>query len=149
MNKKEAIALIKSELEKGTPEGEIIETLMSQDKISNRKPTEDSMKALLEEAKSTDKMPSGDEPDEPNVASETKSGTSRSTASQSTSANWEEWKVEVTLDEKGNIASMTKTKKIKDVRIDDEVANRMNAAMMTCGNGRTIDHVIQYFPKED
>ena len=138
MNKKEAIALIKSELEKGTPEGEIIETLMSQDKISNRKPTEDSMKALLEEAKSTDKMPSGDEPDEPKVASETKS-----------SANWEEWKVEVSLDESGNIASMTKTKKIKDVRIDDEVANRMNAAMMTCGNGRTIDHVIQYFPKED
>ena len=137
MNKKEAIALIKSELEKGTPEGEIIETLMSQDKISNRKPTEESVNALLEEAKGGESS-RDDEPDESKAASETKSG-----------ANWEEWKVEVTLDERGNIASMTKTKKIKDVRIDDEVAQRMNAAMMTCGNGRTIDHVIQYFPKED
>ena len=120
MNKKDAIAFIKSETEKGTPQGEIVEVLMSQDKLGTVKPSEDVVLALFKEAV---------DDREPGVAL--------------LGCNWEKWNMRIVRDANGNVKELVKTFKIKDVRIDDEVAERMNRYMLTSDRGSAT----QYFKK--
>ena len=130
MNKKEAIFFIKSELEKGTPEGEIIETLMSQDKISNKKPTLEHVALLMIEAKRKE----GESSDAPPAAPKQKPS----------GCNYEKWKVDVRRQENGEIVSIEKNKMLKEVRIDEETAERMNTALMTSDKG----YAIYFYPKQ-
>lgn len=125
MNKKEALSLIKSEFDKETPESEIIEILMSQDKISNRKPTIEYVEQLVNEAK-LEKSDADIAPDK----------TKR--IKQNAGCNYEKWKVDVTRNDKGEIIKIEQNKKLKDVRIDAEIAERMNEALLTSDKGYAI-----------
>jgi len=139
MNKKEAIAFIKSEFEKGTPEGEIVEVLMSQGKIGTTKPTLDNVSVLMIEVKATDA-------DVSVIPDEEQDSALKKTESRKplSGCNYEKWKVDVKTDEKGNVLSIDKNKKLKDVRIDDETTEQMNEAMMFSGKG----YAIQFYPKK-
>ena len=128
MNKKDALAFIKLETEKGTPQGDIVEVLMSQDKLGTAKPSEDIVMTLFKEALEPVFNPSDLKCDP-----------------KPSGCNWEKWNMRIVRDERGNIKELVKTFKMKDVRIDDEVAERMNRATLTSEKG----HAVRYFKKQD
>lgn len=143
MNKKDAIAFIKTELEKGTPEGEIIEVLMSQDKISTSNPTIETVNVLMLEAKNSGINGNASAP-EPNQeqkpATDTPKPSPKASRMPKKETLYEEWKVEI---KKGKDAEPEKIKKMRDMVLDPEVAERLNRSNSVSAKG----YAYRYYAK--
>jgi hypothetical protein len=119
MKKEEAKAFIRGELDKGVSDNEIIATLMQQEKIGNNKPTEELILDLLKLVKDNDT----------NITNKD----DKQSEAQLERPFYEEWQVDEKTGEK--------IKKVKDVKISEEIAARLNEARLTSGKG----YVIKYF----
>jgi len=135
MLKADAIAFIKAETEKGTPEEEILEVLMSQEKLGINKPTEQLAKAWIEQAKEADAQNSDSAENKPPV------NTEKPENSRKSGCNYEEWNMRIVRGEDGSIKELIPSYKIKDVRIDDEVAARMNMSLAISDKGYAVKYI--------
>ncbi len=130
MKTQEAIDLIQTQTAAGKTKEEITEILKSQDKIGNSNPTDEYIAGLFERAQKAPD-PKKEEPQIPIDADK-----SNETPPEKSGDNHEKWRVET--DKKGNVVN--KVKKLRDVKISDELAEMLNRADAT-GFGFSIRYI--------
>ena len=135
MLKAEATAFIQAEIEKGTPESEILEVLMSQDKLGLNKPTEQLAKSWIEQAKEVDAPKVNISENQPKIEAEKPKNNSQS------GDNYEEWNMRIVRGENGIIKELIPSHKIKDLYLDDEVAEFLNRTISISGKGYTVKYI--------
>jgi len=142
MKKQVAIDLIKSEIEKGTSEEAIVDMLLQDGRIGNEKVTEEKAWGLVNDVKEADDAGEADDgralsaPLDAKTQAEAKPALPSKKPAKANGV-WEEWSMRIVRDKDGNISSQDKVFKIKDVRINDEVAERLNKVVIVSGDGRT------------
>ncbi|MDR1199989.1 MAG: hypothetical protein LBK94_13435 [Prevotellaceae bacterium] len=129
MKEEEAKEFIRSELGKGANESEIIQTLMTQEKIGNNHPTSELVTDLVELVKK--EIANANE--DANNEKDTDLGKAKEKAGTKKSIIYEKWRVDGKTGEK--------IKKEKIASLSEAQAELLNASNMTCEKGYKIKYI--------